>query len=187
MTKLSNAALLSAIQQGNNKVLTQLYENYRSPFIAWSKQYFNCEAEEAVDIFQEVVIVFYRNIAQGKLTELTSTVQTYLFAIGKNLLLKKSRQTQPLSLNDNLPLIDNFIIDRQFEISHQKTVLRKTVESLGEPCSEIIKLFYYRNYAIEAIQKCLGYNSESVVRTQKKRCMQYLRKVAKDIENELKP
>lgn len=185
MTKLSEKALLQAIQSGNHQVLTQLYENYRSPFIAWATQYFNCETEDAVDIFQEVVIVFYRNIAQGKLTELTSSVKTYLFAIGKNLLLKQNRQTKPLSLNDDLPLTDNFIIEPSLENSHQKTILRKAVQSLGEPCRQIIELFYYRNFAIEAIKTQLDYNSESVVRTQKKRCMQYLRKVIKGIENEL--
>ena len=63
MIKKSETELIKAIQSGNNRVLTQLYETYRSPFIAWSKQYFNCEEADAVDTFQEVVLAFYRNRA----------------------------------------------------------------------------------------------------------------------------
>lgn len=185
MTELSPQELIKAIQNADNQALTELYEKYRQPFIVWSQQYFGCDSEEAADVFQEVVIVFYRNVAKGKLTVLTSSVKTYLFAIGKNILLNRQRkQKNVLPLNETLPIVDDFIIEQQFENSDTKTMLRKAVEQLGKPCSDIIKLFYYRSFAIEAIQKRLGYNSESVVRTQKKRCMEYLRKLVKNIENE---
>ena len=63
-----------------------------------------------------------------------------------------------------------------YENRQRNELLSEAIESLGHPCNQIVRLFYLREYCIEAIQHTIGYNSSEVVRSQKKRCMQYLRK-----------
>ncbi|MDB5257215.1 MAG: subfamily polymerase sigma-24 subunit, partial [Chitinophagaceae bacterium] len=47
--------------------------------------------EDAEDLFQETVIVLIRNIKRDSF-QLSSSMKTYLYAINKNLWLKKVRQ-----------------------------------------------------------------------------------------------
>ncbi|MEL6630760.1 MAG: sigma-70 family RNA polymerase sigma factor [Bacteroidota bacterium] len=168
--------ILEAIQRGDREVLNHLYKVYRNDFFQWASQRFTIRQEEMADIFQDAVIALYRNIAQGKLVELRSSIKTYLFGIGKNLILKYLRDQR-----EKLPLEAatfewDLKLEQQYVDEGIKILLTQAIESLGTPCNQILLLFYYRNFAMQAIQAQLGYKSEAVARAQKKRCMQYLRK-----------
>jgi len=181
MSKLSddNQELIAQIKAGKKEAIGQLYSRYRAPFLTWAMTKYLIDEATALDIFQEVAIVFYRNIAQGKLVTLTSNLKTYLFAIGKNLILKhlRDRKEWVEVEEQHLPEIDHLDIFKQQEQSDQKERIRKALKQLGEPCNEIIQLFYYRGVAMEIIKERLGYKNEAVARTQKKRCMHYLRQL----------
>ncbi|MTI23147.1 sigma-70 family RNA polymerase sigma factor [Fulvivirga sp. RKSG066] len=52
--------------------------------------------------------------------------------------------------------------------------------SLGHPCSEILKLFYYERKNMEEISINLGYKNADTVKNQKYKCLQRLRKLMKE-------
>ena len=81
--------LLARLKNGDESVLTFIYKEYCRAFVKWSGQQFSSDDEVAKDAFQEAVIALHSNVVKGKLTELTSTLKTYLFSIGRNLVLKK--------------------------------------------------------------------------------------------------
>ncbi len=183
MESISQAnRLIREIQHGNERVIGELYKDYREPFLAWASKNFGLDFEDSVDIFQESVIIFYRNVAQGKLTELSSSVKTYLFAIGKNLILRKLRDEKPTVEIEEKHFPDTSELDifRDYENSSRISLMKSALEKLGSPCDEILRMFYYRGFAMEIIKERLGYKSESVARTQKKRCMKYLKKLIAD-------
>lgn len=171
--------VIERIRRGDQSVISAIYRQLRPEFLSWAAIRFKVDQEQVIDVFQESVIVFYRNVAKGKLTELNISVKTYLFAIGKNLLLKTIRDEKIHLDIDELPAeaFEDWELEKVYEKSHSRQLLSNALDSLGAPCKQIILMFYYREFSMEAIQEQLGYKSEAVARTQKKRCMQYLREV----------
>ncbi|WP_421976560.1 RNA polymerase sigma factor [Roseivirga seohaensis] len=171
--------VIERIHRGDQSVISAIYRQLRPEFLSWAAIRFKVDQEQVIDVFQESVIVFYRNVAKGKLTELNISVKTYLFAIGKNLLLKTIRDEKTHLDIDELPAeaFEDWELEKVYEQSHSRQLLSNALDALGTPCKQIILMFYYREFSMEAIQEQLGYKSEAVARTQKKRCMQYLREV----------
>ncbi|MEM6297959.1 MAG: sigma-70 family RNA polymerase sigma factor [Bacteroidota bacterium] len=181
----SRTDFLQQIRRGNQGVLQDLYRDHREPFVRWAEHKYPCTQSQLLDIFQDAVIVFYRNVAQGKLTELNSSPKTYLFAIGKNLIYKSLRRESRWEEIDET-ICEPLEIEREYESMEQKQLLGKALGELGDSCQQILKMFYYRNFAMQAIKEQLGYKSEAVARTKKKRCLQYLRKIVSEkYKNEL--
>lgn len=176
MNQLPPDQWLHRIQQGDETALQALYDAYRTPFIAWALRHFKCAEADAIDIFQDSVIVLYRNVAQGRLTELTSSLKTYLYAIGRNLLLKRLRDHRPHLDLEALPQLSELALDLPPTLTPLQAQAKAAVQRLSEPCRSIIQMVYYRSFSMEVIKERLGYKNETVVRAQKKRCMQYLRK-----------
>jgi len=173
--------VLHRLQAGDYSYLDTLYAEHREAFITWTQRSFNCTAEDAADVFQDTVIAFYKNVTRGKLTEMNSSVKTYLFAIGKRLLLKKFRKQKRIELTDwetEVPVerLDLSILEN-LEDAHDKKLVQNALQRMGEKCRELIVLFYYHRYSTEAVKNAMNYNSEGVVRTQKRRCMQALRAI----------
>ncbi|RKQ50148.1 RNA polymerase sigma-70 factor (ECF subfamily) [Roseivirga pacifica] len=171
--------VIERICKGDQSVISAIYRQLRPEFLSWAAVRFRVDQDKIVDVFQESVIIFYRNVAKGKLTELNISVKTYLFAIGKNLLLKTIRDEKVQLDIDELPAetFKDWELEKAYEESHRKQLLSNALDALGPPCKQIILMFYYREFSMEAIQEQLEYKSEAVARTQKKRCMQYLREV----------
>ena len=64
---------------GKREAVNLLYEEFRPSFVNWMLQKYNCNEEEAIDIFQDSVMVLYKNAKAGKLENLRSKLKTYLF------------------------------------------------------------------------------------------------------------
>ena len=94
--------LFEGLKAGNEGSIINVYDLYRSEFIHWCTTNYSTDEESAADIFQDTVIAFYYNIRNGLLRELSSSVKTYLFAIGKNLALKKIRKEAKMVMNDEV-------------------------------------------------------------------------------------
>jgi len=178
--------LISGIKAGNHTLVDQLYEDYRPAFVQWLNQHFKALEHEAVDIFQDALIIFYRNITSGKVDRLNSSIKTYLFAIGKHLWLKRFRKKQRISFLEELPDIsyegwDTQII-RDIESADQRARLEAALNQLGDKCKRLLVLAFFHRYSTEALQHEFDYNSADVVRTKKYRCLNQLRALLKPNE-----
>ncbi|WP_343030555.1 sigma-70 family RNA polymerase sigma factor [Fulvivirga aurantia] len=165
------------MKEGDKTVLDSLYAYYRDEFITWSGAMYKLSEDNAADVFQDAVITFYSNVKSGKLTELTSSIKTYLFAIGKNLSLKKIKKEKRMVLDDEV-LEFNSSVEYQelsFEYTERQKTLAQIVEKLGDPCKSILKLFYFENFTMDSIAERLDYKNENVAKTQKLRCLQKLK------------
>lgn len=60
--KIKDQQIIQELQGGNQKVLDQLYESFRDPFLFWLASRFKASNEEAVDIFQDALIIFYKKV-----------------------------------------------------------------------------------------------------------------------------
>ncbi|HAS45169.1 MAG TPA: hypothetical protein DCS93_32095 [Microscillaceae bacterium] len=170
--------IIADIRGGKRDALVKLYKQYRVDFIKWALKSFHCTQQEAEDAYQDTTIAFYENVMKDKVNQLNCSVKTYLFAIGKNILLssakKKSKKTADL---DNVKeVIDEaLLVYEKIALNEQQTNILSAIESLGEPCQTILKLYYYDRLSIKKIVERLDYKSENVVKVQKNRCMKRLR------------
>jgi RNA polymerase sigma factor (sigma-70 family) len=168
---------IQEIRNGNEQLLTGVYRTYRDEFIRWANRHYQCQEEIAKDIYQVSIVIFYENIMSGKLTELKSSVKTYLFAIGKNKILE-----QHVAQKKQEKVQENFIYEPIEHIPAEDREeiflgLEKALSELGEPCRTLLELYYYKNYSIDQIAGALGYKGNDSAKTQKYKCLNRLKKI----------
>lgn len=170
--------ILDLIKCGDENTLQNIYVENREAFIKFSKKY-NVERYDAVDIYQDAIIILRENVIAGKIVELKSSVSTYLFAIGKYKIFQSHRGNSKIELNNNFYTEKEYLnLDVDFSeekpTNHQK-LLNKNLQCLGERCKEILTLFYYEGYSLDEITQILNYSDKNVLKSQKSRCLKQLK------------
>lgn len=161
-----------------------MYSSHRSAFISYATQQLFANEEDAADCFQDAVIVFYKNVVSGKLTELTCSIRTYLFAVGKRIVYKRNTQRRreaPVDLETERNPSDelDLSIYERIEHDHLRQTMLAAIGRLGETCQKILQLAFYHRYPIESIQHEMGFNTPGAVRIKKMRCLEELKKFIK--------
>lgn len=184
MLEKKDNQILEAIKKGDPKVLEKLYDDNRQPFLVWASQSYQCESEDAVEIYQKAYTILYLNVRNEKLTSLTSTIKTYLFSIGKNLFREKFRDkhNRLVNLDDvsNTNAIDNHLdanVLDSYQDEHQKELVRHLLDEIGNPCKKLLELMFIQGYSAEAVVYEMGYSDERVVRKRKSLCLKKLREM----------
>ena len=181
MGKQSENALFESLKNGSDSAFKGVYEGNRELFLNFARKY-GLGDEDVLDIYQDTYIAFYENIQNGRLTELKSSVSTYLISIGKYKIMERLRKNSKRIENDHVLYavtdedieLESFDIIEE-ELSPEQQLLRRFFEALGEKCKAILTMFYYKKYNIKQIMTEGGYNSENVVKSQKSRCLKTLR------------
>ena len=184
MLEKNDNQILESIKRGEPKVLEKLYDDIRQPFLVWASQLYQCETEDAVEIYQKAYTILYMNVRNGKLTSLTSSVKTYLFSIGKNLFREKFRNKHKRLVNiDDVSNttsfnaeVDAHVLDA-YESTHQKELVRKLLAEIGDPCSTLLELMFIKGYSAEAVVREMNYSDERVVRKRKSLCLKKMREM----------
>ena len=164
-------SIVEKIKDGKDAILEELYVKYRQEFISWVQRKYQCDPEDAKDIYQ-----FY--ILNNRLTSLTSSIKTYLFAIGKNKALeinKKGKRFQLIENHKYDQLTDEITLDSNFEKNLK--IVTQCLEMLGDPCNTILQLYYYYKKSMEDIMLRMDYKNTDTVKNQKYKCMNRLRKL----------
>lgn len=183
--QIDGSTLLNEIKSGNPKTLEYVYNENRKPFLVWASQTYRCSEEDGVEIYQKAFTILYLNIKNNKLTTLTSSLKTYLFSIGKNLFREKFRDkhNRLVNLDDVSNIakvnerVDSSILDKNYKNNHQKELVRKLLDEIGDPCRKLLKLMFIQGYAADAVVREMGYSDERVVRKRKSLCLKKMREM----------
>ncbi len=174
-----------ALKNGSEDTFKKVYEDNRLKFLHFARKY-QLNEEESIDIYQDAYIVFYENITSRKLTTLKSTISTYIFSVGKYMMidkLKKSKKIVDSELALNLAHDDGIsaeaLLEGKTPLTQEQMLLQKFFKLLGDQCKKVLTLFYYRGFNIAEIMVEGGYNSENVVKSQKSRCLKQLKELIK--------
>lgn len=172
---------IESLKKNSEDELEKLYSLYKEEFVNWSVSAYKIRTEMAADIFQDAVITFYWNVKQEKLITLTSSIKTYLFAIGKNLALKKINKQSKMVVDNEVVEFNAAAIDPlPLESTDRQRLVAKLMNKIGEPCKSILQLFYFHRYSMGEIAKRLDYKNEHVVKSQKLRCLKKIKALLKD-------
>ena len=172
--------LLRQLACGDRLVMEQLYgQHYR--FVRKWLTRMGGDDNDAADICQESMIILYEKSRSGDF-HLTSKISTYLFAIAKNLWYKKM-QSKPAGLR---PLEDGEeniqgSYEDDIKAHHERELhyaqLDSALERLGEPCSSLLRSFYFNNNSMQQIASFFGYTNADNAKTQKYKCLARLKKI----------
>ena len=175
MEKETQIALLKA---GDRETIKTIYLENKQGFRLFAKQYLE-ENEEITHVYREAIVVLVENALKGKLDELQS-ISTYLFAIGKYLILKSKKVSDGKVSQDNENIetipwesLEEAVKDQ--EIQKVKT----EYEKLGTKCKEVLRLFYYQAKRWDEIFQQLGYVSKDVLKSTQLSCLESLKDAMK--------
>ena len=186
MSNTLNKKILQELKEGSESAFKKVYEDNREKFLNFAKRY-ELTNDENIDIYQDAYIVFYETFTTGKISEMNSSVSTYLFSIGKYMILNRLRKNKKSvsselimeKVKDDNELFDEFVIKNE-PLTVEQQLLQKHFDKLGDKCKKVLTLFYYRGFSIQEIMKTEGYNNENVVKSQKSRCLKTLKDYIKN-------
>lgn len=171
---------LERIKQGDRLFLKELYSSNRTAFLKWAQWRYSCPVEDLADAYQQAFTILYYNVKGGKFTGLNSSIQTYLFGIGKNLLNKKvgASRVDADALEDvpEVSLAEDSA-GESHEHVHRQMKVQSILLKVGEPCRSILMKYYFENYSMESIAENMGYKSAMVAKKKKCECLMKIRKV----------
>lgn len=169
--------LIEQIKSGDHKAIEGIYKRFKVDFLEFSSR-FSISEEDAVDIYQDSIVVLYENILSGKLTSLSSSVKTYLFAIGKYKIYNSLKVKPTIENIDDYEYTLEEEDNDEFLLQEENIKkMQRAYQQLGSRCQEVIRLFYYEGQTIEEIKERLDYTTKDVVKSQKSRCIKQIRKL----------
>ena len=75
--------IINELKNGNQQLLIKIYIKYQDQFLAYGFKRYPIDYDDLKEIYRDVVLAFYQFILNGKLTNLTTSLKSYLFEIGK--------------------------------------------------------------------------------------------------------
>jgi RNA polymerase sigma-70 factor (ECF subfamily) len=182
-TAMSDAELLHLVRSGDPSGLSFVYEKYRKEYVNWIRRFSSCDIEQACEFYQGTMLIFYENVMNGKLTELQSSLKTYLFGVGKNLVMHEYRKNMRSEKIKAEYILQSHIADTAQEMAAEEMDLQlvhRCFERIGDPCHKLLELFYFNQRSMEEISAELGYKNPETTKNQKYKCMERLRKLVED-------
>ena len=131
-------------------------------------------------VFESVCLIDYYNIPFNTLKGFSIFLIWSWLSGTKYILLKKIRKNdREADIDNNLHTIESndLLYPFPMELNDQQKKIRYAINKLGGKCKELILLFYYKRYSIEAIMHQMGYKNENTVKAHKSRCMKSLEKI----------
>ena len=132
--------------------------------------------QDARDVFQEGVIVLYRNIKQAKFNG-ESALGTYLFSICRFLWLKALKKQGGIpaeaveaDVSFDTPLMG--LLDEE-----HRTIVLDLFSRLGDACKQMLLLSFYENLDMREIAQRTGFKDEQNARNKKYKCLKALKEL----------
>ena len=181
---MDKARLLERLRLGDEALLKEIYDKFKPDFIRWAVR-FGIDRAEAEDVFQLSVVILYDNVMTGKLTQLSSSLKTYLFSIGRHKAMERSRElSNRFSTIDPLLfdlIADDSQSDEQIEFDIRQ--LKDALILLGNPCKELLEMMYFQKLSQDIISDRMGYKGRDTVKSKKYKCIHRLKKILENQED----
>jgi len=148
--------------------------------------------DEANDIFQDAVIIFFKSVIENKF-ENNLSVDAYIFTISKNLWIntaKRKRNLVHVDIEDQQLSADtNSQLDNMIS-KEKRGALDIAYSKLDDACRNLLGLIAYEKLSMKELQEKMNLTSENAAKTMHYRCKQAFHKIIKensDLLNILKP
>lgn len=170
----SEAYIVRGIRQHDSAVLEFIYQAY-FPLVEGFVIHHEGSREQAKDVFQEAMIIAYRNVRKGDF-QLTCKFSTYLYGIGKKVWIQERRKLllRADKLRQQAPMVQEpeALEDPLLQIQ-LKALFDKHFAQLSPDCQRILRMFF-NLHSIEEIRKAMDYKDIHHAADRKYRCKKSL-------------
>lgn len=167
--------ILAGIRAGDeNSVLRVLYDELL-PYIKNMIISNSGTDDDAFDVFQEGILVFYKYVKTNKFNE-THKIESFVYAVCKNIWLNKlKKEARNTRLDDNMKNV-LYEPDLSKEIAGKDKLekMNEALSSLGPRCKQLLSLMYFEQMSMKEIAVKMGFSSENAVKTKNYKCKQRL-------------
>ena len=164
---MKDSVVLEKISRGDEKALEYLYQKYyRMMTNVVIKN--NGTEQEAKDIYQDALIVFWQKVISNQLT-LTSKISTYLYSVCLNLWRKELDRKSRLSHEEHDSL--EYMND---EAEERQAIIHQCIGQLGDTCRKILTYYYFDDLSMQDIAHKLGFATTETAKTKKYKCKKRL-------------
>jgi RNA polymerase sigma factor (sigma-70 family) len=175
---MKNKDYLSGIAENDYKVLELIYK-HSLPEVSKHIKKNSGTFEDAKDVFQEGILVVFKQVREEKLT-LTTSFHNYLFSVCKKIWLKKLKKKSRKEVA--IQGIEEYSYEETFEEDFIKTkkwgLFNKQFQLLPEECQKVLKMMFNGRSSKEIAQE-MGYTEEYAKR-KKYKCKSSLSTLIKD-------
>lgn len=164
---MKDSVILDKISRGDEKALDYLYSKYYKMMTNIVLKN-NGTEEEAKDIYQDALIVFWQKVISNQLV-LTSKISTYLYSVCLNLWRKELERKSKLSneQKDEAQYMDQ-------DSGERSRIIRECISQLGDTCKNILMYYYFDDMSMQDIADKLGMANTETVKTKKYKCKKRL-------------
>ncbi len=175
MKEITTREIIEGICCKDNELIKMIYKLYFRDIRFYILNNSGSQAD-AEDVFQETLVVIYRNAIEGKLGQLVQ-FNAYLYTIAKYIWLKRLRD----NLGNRLMSLEERKIDipeedfpvSEVERSVRLGIFQKHFLDLDAACQKILKL-YFGKVPMREIAKIMGFRNEEYARRKKYLCQKSL-------------
>ncbi|GJM29772.1 MAG: hypothetical protein DHS20C17_24070 [Cyclobacteriaceae bacterium] len=166
------------IKQGDKSALAEVYKQNRDSVINWITRKHRCSLEEAKDIYQDAIVIFYNNAVKGKISEINFSISSYLHEVVRRQFLSKLKKDNRMNRGFMDLVEDRSDANQEDDLHYQMKmeIVYKAMQELSEACKKLIELRYFTNLSMEHICEQLGYKNPDTAKNLKYKCMRILRR-----------
>lgn len=162
-------------EQQRQEWLRELYTNV-FPGVARYVSRQGGNLDEAKDIFQDALVIYYEKTVAGNL-QLTHTEKAYLLGIAKHLWYHR-QQRQHKQLTDEV--LNYLELPQEEVLVPSSSRLLRYLETAGKKCMDMLQAFYYDKQNMREIAKHFGLSGERSATVQKHKCLERVRNTVKE-------
>ncbi|TGE15054.1 hypothetical protein [Hymenobacter elongatus] len=151
------AEALTHLRMGNQTFLINFYQDHRDHFARWARRHHQLELASAHEALRAVLIDFYDQVIDGRLTKLPPDLRAYLYGMGRE-------QIETVKTTAALPVVE----------ASRRQHLLGVFGQMGNDCQQVLMYFYFRGYNFEKVAGKMGFANATVARLQKASCLRKL-------------
>lgn len=178
----NDSKLLDAIRNGEEKALVELFSQNRRPITSLVARNQGTE-DDAEDVLQEAMVVLWERVRSGSF-EYQAKLSTYIYATARNIWFRRlarhrrelpaTEETFDVAADDATPL-------EEMEENERVAAVQKAMEQIGNPCRDLLLLFYWEERSMEEIAVKLGFANADTVKSKKYQCKKSLEHLVRNM------
>lgn len=154
------------------KLFISLYKS-TFPIVAKYVSKMGGSFDEAKDVFQDALVIYYEKTASGKI-DLKTNERAYLMGIAKHLWYSKHH------VNSVQVPLDGFDIETAEEEKPSDNKILTFLQTAGKKCMDLLKSFYYDELPLSDAATLFGFSGVRSATVQKYKCLEKVRETIKE-------
>lgn len=177
--QIRDQEVIAAIKAGkDDKVLKGLYKHLLPKIAAYIRTNSGSD-DEAFDVFQDAVVIFFKQVVTNKF-DTQYSVSAFIYSVSRNLWINRVKKINKHILGETIltNMTTEHFVDEIYS-EEKRAIVKKLFAKLDDKCKELLTLSIYKSLSMEDIKNRLGFASENAAKTSNYRCKKKLSELIK--------